>query len=336
MWSETNSEAKAVLKPDLGLRSWDDLTSDEKYLMWKYMEPFFFESKVKYDSSFGSRHVAAKDNEYYQFDKQFEDETSVRIVFSIVEMFHTYKAKCFTKGFVDDNSVFTACEDFYEIFQKEKGHVVLELLSYYCKAVFDERDGKYPYTKQSNQTKGEFEEQKRTWEMSEFVKFQKALNEVLVDFGLNVYLTVRGFVPKQDDKIMDDIYEPVLKCLAGEKWRKVNELLTDAFSSYRANTPQGYSTCVTHAVSTIQAFLQVVVHGKTGDGDLAKLIGTAQKNGLIPGDAFTRDIFKSIDSFLMRERKETGDPHPKTEYSNEKNAKLVLNLVMVFIQHCLV
>lgn len=35
----------------------------------------------------------------------------------------------------------------------------------------------------------------------------------------------------------------------------------------------------------------------------------------------------------MRERQEKGDPHPKLEYANEQNARLILNLSMVFIQH---
>jgi hypothetical protein len=38
----------------------------------------------------------------------------------------------------------------------------------------------------------------------------------------------------------------------------------------------------------------------------------------------------------MGERQETGDPHPKKEYATERNAKLVLNLAMIFLQHSMV
>ena len=41
-WSETKKEALDQLKPDLGMRSWNDLSSDEKYKIWKFLEYFFF------------------------------------------------------------------------------------------------------------------------------------------------------------------------------------------------------------------------------------------------------------------------------------------------------
>ena len=61
----------------------------------------------------------------------------------------------------------------------------------------------------------------------------------------------------------------------------------------------------------------------------------AQKKDLIPKDSFTTKILKDITSILMEERQRSGDPHPKKEYANEKIAKLTLNLIMIFIQHCL-
>ncbi|MDE3143295.1 MAG: hypothetical protein KGL19_04015, partial [Bacteroidota bacterium] len=119
------------------------------------------------------------------------------------------------------------------------------------------------------------------------------------------------------------------------KWERVNNLLSDAFIKYRENTPSGFSTCVTHSVAAVEAFLQIIVKGKTGEGDFAELISEGQRNKLIPSDMFTKEMFKTVISVLMRERKETGDAHVKQSYANEKNAKLVLNLVMVLIQHCL-
>ena len=37
----------------------------------------------------------------------------------------------------------------------------------------------------------------------------------------------------------------------------------------------------------------------------------------------------------MSERQLKGTPHPSKEYATEKNARLLLNLVMVFLQHCI-
>lgn len=47
------------------------------------------------------------------------------------------------------------------------------------------------------------------------------------------------------------------------------------------------------------------------------------------------DYKKIAITILARERQSTSNAHPKREYAIEKNARLVLNLVMIFIQHCI-
>jgi hypothetical protein len=149
-------------------------------------------------------------------------------------------------------------------------------------------------------------------------------------------LTPSGFVPRQEEKIAQDIYEPVLAILADQKWTKVSQHLSDAFADYQKNTPQGFSSCITKTVSAVQAYLQILVLGKTGKGSITELIKQAQTKNLIPQDLFTTIIFKNIESILMKARQEMGDAHPKNVYADDKNALLVLNLAMVFFQHCFV
>ncbi|TSC94010.1 MAG: Uncharacterized protein CEN87_679 [Parcubacteria group bacterium Licking1014_1] len=72
---------------------------------------------------------------------------------------------------------------------------------------------------------------------------------------LKAAMTRLGFIPRQDEKIMEKIYKPVLNFLSHTKWKKANEILSDAFVDYRKNTNEGYSDCVTHAVATVEAFL---------------------------------------------------------------------------------
>lgn len=115
----------------------------------------------------------------------------------------------------------------------------------------------------------------------------------------------------------------------------MNTYLAESFTEYRKNTPEAFGTCVTKVVTALQAFLQILVYDKTGKGDIAELIKDAQNKGLIPDDAFSRMMLKDINSILMQERQATGDPHPRQEFANEKNSRLVLNLVMIFIQHCI-
>jgi hypothetical protein len=67
----------------------------------------------------------------------------------------------------------------------------------------------------------------------------------------------------------------------------VNRDLGDAFKDYRLKTEQGYSSCVTHTISSLQAYLQILVNKKIGKGDISSLILEARKSGLIQNDKFT-------------------------------------------------
>jgi hypothetical protein len=166
--------------------------------------------------------------------------------------------------------------------------------------------------------------------------FAADFNDIFEQFSIDVILTRNAIIFRQDKKITEDIYIPVLSYLSGKKWRPVNRDLSDAFIKFQEKTPQGYSGCITHSISALQAFLQILVHDKTGKGDFNDLIPEAQKKDVIPSDAFSTKIFKDIQSILMQKRQQSGDPHPKKEYANERSAKLVLNLIMIFIQNCII
>jgi hypothetical protein len=335
VWSESNIEAKKTLKPDLGLRVWDNLTKDEKKLIWEYVRDDFFNINKLcngYDFDVYDKYLNSEGECFEVYGSNANDKRK-RIDFSIIQFYHLYKAKKYTKNFIQDFSHYSACLDFYTIFFEGEGDAVLELISHYLMALLKERDDEIFNQNFSDNIEMQNENEKLKWQYRDFDVFALELNDVFEQFGLNIYLTRNGFIPKQDDKIVKDIFEPVLKCLSHEKWTEVNKLFSDAFVEYRKNTPNSYSTCITHTVSAVQAFLQILVNGKTGIGDISKLIPKAQKENLIPSDMFTKKVFETIESVLMRERQERGDPHPKKEYANEKNAKLVLNLAMVFLQH---
>ena len=166
-------------------------------------------------------------------------------------------------------------------------------------------------------------------------KFRNCFNDISNQFALDIMMIEDQFVPKQEEKIVKEIYEPVLGYLSDSKWKGVNILLTDAFSEYRKNTPQGYSNSVTNTISAIQAFLQILNNGETGKGNISQLIVEAQKKGLIDNDSFTKKIFDNVESIFAKERQETSTAHPKKEYATEKNARTMLNLTMIFIQHCI-
>lgn len=325
LWSENNNEAKQSLKPDLGLRDWDTLSNDEKKRIWKYLQCYFFDPKTRYDY---------QSNPYFVYELDYKAEE--RVCFAVKQLSILYKQKNFAKFYLEKKTNYNAALDFYSIFITKECNAVVELMSLYCKAILLQREGKFfeaHFIEETNRT-DEHQTLRITWEFEEFDDFANELNEVFGDFGLNVYLTRNGFIPKQDDKIIYDIYEPVIKVLGNQDWKEVNNLLSDAFLEFRKNTSNGFSTCITHTVSAVQAYLQIIVNGKTGSGDIKDLVKLAQSKELIPSDTFSREIFKTIESILMRERQEKGDAHPKKEYATEKNARMVLNLAMVFLQHC--
>jgi len=331
LWSELNPKAKRELKPDFGFRNWDSLKEDEKYKIWKYLEFYFFDKDIK------TRGNPLGDREnYYRFygEDCWKRRKKKRICLSIMTLNDKYKAKSYARNFLENTTLNSACYDFYEIFMKQDEHVVMELLSLYSKALISERADETIHRKK-DEIEEEYQKRLQNWRWKDFDKFSENLNEIFTDFGINLYLTRQGFMPRQEEKIVKEIYEPVLSYLSHPRWKEVSKLLSDSFDEYRKNTSQAYSNCVTNTVSATQAFLQIVVNGKTGKGEISKLIPEAQKKNLIPNDFFTQKIFANIESIFARQRQETGIAHPKKEYATEKNARTILNLAMIFFQHCI-
>lgn len=299
LWSDNNAEARKVLRPDFGIRAWDELSPRDKDVMWQnFLKKHWFKNDAHTHTAVDALNENNKaralcNHTLGHGGPHYHEMRGVR---------HGIKNCCFDAAQID----------FQHIFHQEHQDVVYELFSYYAGALQNERIYK-----------------------ENFVNFKNMFNDISHQFGLNILMVKNSIVPKQEEKITKEVYEPVLNYLAEPKWGKINNELSDAFTDYLKNTPQGYSGCVTKTVSAIEAFLQILVEGKNGGKKLSKLISEAQKKNLIPNDVFSQTIFKNIDGIFARERKETGDAHPKSEYANEKNARLVLNLAMVFIQHCI-
>ena len=326
LWSELNPKAKKELKPDFGFRNWNSLSEDEKYKVWKYLKTHFFNNKIKKEYQ----------NEHYEFygDSWDKERKNKRIFLSIAFLNRKYKAKSYAKIFLEEVTINSACHDFYEIFMKQDEHVVMELLSLYCKVLISER-AESTMNKREDETEEDYQEKLQNYRWGYFDKFSEDLNGVFTDFGINLCLTRQGFIPRQEEKIINEIYEPVLNYLSHPKWKEVSMLLSDGFDEYRKNTPQGYSNCITNTISAVQAFLQSVVNGEIGKDNISKLITEGQKRNLIPNDFFTKRIFENIESIFARERQEKGIAHPKNEYATEKNTRTILNLAMIFFQHCI-
>lgn len=299
LWSDSNVSVKEILRPDLGIRNWNELEDEEKPIIFKNFSNrgWFKADGDMYEavSAFGGNNKARN------FCHHLLDHGGPHYL-GLRREYETYPQQCC----LDE-----AFNDFKEIFIKEEQGIVYELLSYLAKGINSKAD------------------------KNQIARFIRCFNDISDQFGLNVLLSADGLIPRQEQRITENIYKPVIKILADKKWVKVSEELGDAFSDYQKNTPSSYSSCITHAMSGLQGFLQITVYGKTGKGNFVNLIQQAITKSLIPNDSFSKQIFTNIQSVLMQERQDKGDPHPKKEYANEKSARLVLNLIMVFIQHCL-
>lgn len=333
-WSKINQDVVRALKPPSGSVSWDKLTALDKNKIWQYLYPdYFFDKTPRYNeqaSSFGQRV-----QEYvFQGDPQQQQIRRVRILWAVHQLNLTFKKESFGEHTLESVSWFNGCLDFHTIFMTKTDDAVLELLSLYCKGLLTiDRPTDYGYP---NETKSAFQKRLQQSRLQEFDAFAATLNEVFDQFGLDVYLTRQGFMPMQEKKIIEMVYTPVLSFFTGSQWKEVNDLIAFSFTEYEKKTSAGFSICITTTVAAIQAFLQLLMHGKTGKGEISKLIPEAQKLKKIPSDPFSVTIFNNIESIVARERQDKSVAHPPQSIAEEKNALLMLNLAMVFFQHCIV
>jgi hypothetical protein len=330
LWSQLNPKANSELKPDFGLREWADLNGDEKHSIWKHLECDFFDKDIKVKRDF----MGYKEGYYYYFSGFSDAEKGAkkkRVYRTIIRMNDMYKAKNYTPNYLESRSFNSACADFYNLFSEGSENAFFELISIYAEIIIAERRDEKLIRKEGG-TNAQYNKQLETWRWEDFDEFANRLNEILGHFCLNMQLTRLGFTPRQEGKIDEEIYKPALKKLSNKKWKDVNRDLADAFVDYRKDD---FSGSITHVLSAIQAFLQVSLYGKIGKGNISSLIKDAKKKKVIPDDDFSTLFFEKMESYMAQTRQDKGDPHPKKEYATEKNARLVLNLAMVFFEHCL-
>ena len=168
----------------------------------------------------------------------------------------------------------------------------------------------------------------------EFDRLANSLNQIFEQFSINILVTRGGFIPRQDDRIDREIYQPTLKVLSDPKWKSVSDDLADMFNDYQK---QSYPEVITKAHSAVQRFLQILVgnEGKNGKGELGSLFACARKEGVISENQFTREIVKVFHGFISSERANNSTAKPSLRPASSSDALLAMNVVMVFIQHCL-
>lgn len=329
LWSETNPSAKEVLSP-LNTVEWDKLSEQDKKRIWKYVQHHLFDPRR------GSANQHSFDNvicNYKFYGRYSSDRTHAlkNVTYSVDTLNDRHKRNSYASNYLNSKTFDNACNDFYKIFIGLPRDVVFELLTIFTSVMVD-RD-REQISKRQDENDADFNTRRESEMWSHFDKFAQELNEVFEQFGINYQLTRAGIIPADEPKVIEEIYKPTLKKLSAQKWAPVNRDLHDAFEAL--NKDKDGSGALTHALAALQGFLQVLVNGKTGKGDTSSLISLATKNKLIPDDDFSKKIIKEMNSFWAKERQDKGDPHPKNTYATKQQAKLVISLIMVFVDHAL-
>ncbi len=293
LWSDANRTAKERLSPQFKLRGWDDISYDDRRNILQHFEHYFYES----ESAGYSQYVLVVSN-------------VCRKAFNVLNSLH--KVEPIAKNYLHYKTHLSAENDLLFIFQEGTEDIFLEFISVFINIVLVE-----PWIVENR------------WRID---TFKDDLNDMFCQYNINVQISHDQIIPRQDDKITEDIYEPVLEILSNKKWKEVSLQLNKAFASFR---DQKYANAISETVIAIEAYLSIKLYGKIGNGTLGQLI-TEMKNKHIAKDStLSLSFIQLIKPLYARARKEMGNAHPSVNDSaSSDEALLMLNLAMIFIQHC--
>ncbi len=317
LYGENNPNIDAEIQPVLALRKWSELTDAEKQIA------------------------------FHEFENNGWFESYSPAVFEAIEYLnHIYLRLCPGKhlhaikpdrsdyrfGITNESERMQAARmDFEHIFLHEKNEtLVFRMLSKFADHYID----RYAYGR-ITEAKDEQERERLTHDaFGQFDNLSSCLNHIFEQFAVNQLVTRNGFVPRQDQKITDEIYTPTLLVLSGPKWRTVSSDLSEMFEDYRN---EDFPEVITKAHRSVQRFLQILVgeEGKNGIGEMGKLFKQAKDQGIIPTDRFTEPILNVIQAYLPSERATNSTAKPALKEATASDAMLMMNVIMILMQHIL-
>lgn len=308
VYGQDDPKVDEEIQPRLDLRKWSELEESEKKIAFREMENTGW--------AYNSSREILKAIEYINFF--FLRQCPGK---NLHERGQGYEGERMHAAFLD----------FRNIFLNEKSDVlVFRMLTKFAEGFI--RSHIY------NLAEKEEDDPKRRKYIDEafqlFDKLASSLNHIFEQFCIDAVLTRNGLVPRQDEKIATEIYVPTLKVLADPKWKSVSEDLAAMFTDYRE---ENYAEVITKAHRAIQRFLQILVgeEGKSGKGEVGKLFARAKEQGIISVNRFTEPIIQVFQGFISSERATNSTAKPTMKDAKPSDALLVMNVVMVFLQHCL-
>ncbi len=314
LFGEDDPDVQAVLRPDIGYRDWSDLSIEERTNAFKELI---------------HRNVFNLDD--------------YALIETIEFLNHNYLSLCPGKNLHntprnDDFGswnrkalVDSASKDFALILTEEKSsEMVMLMISKYAKF--------FIYEKELERARQEPDvDKKEILIESAYKRFDRVanhFNHIFEQLSIRWEITRKRFVPRQDKKITELIYQPTLKILSDPKWQSVNSDLSKMFDDFQNAK---YSETIAKAHSAVQRFLQVLIgeEGKNGKGNFGQLFSEAKKNGLISDNQFTGPVINAMQRYIPSERANNSTAKPAVKDATYSDALLMMNVVMVLIQHCL-
>jgi len=316
LYGKDDPRVEESIQPHLELRGWNQLdTTEKKNAFQEIVNSGWFDE-------YADEILEAIEHLNYHFLQQCPGRNLHRIKPEVGHLRMVDK---------DYNRLKAALVDFQEIFLGSKSEdMVYRMITKFSEAQID----KDHYNIAEEEKDEEKIKEHIEIAFQNFDRLANCFNHIFEQFSVNVILTRNGLVPRQDEKITEEIYIPTLKILADPKWKNVSNDLAEMFEDYQK---ENYSEVVTKAHRTVQRFLQILVgeEGKSGKGEVKKLFGEAKEKGIIPIDRFTEPIIRVFQSFISSERATKSTAKPTLKEANSSDALLIMNVIMVFLQHCL-
>jgi hypothetical protein len=169
----------------------------------------------------------------------------------------------------------------------------------------------------------------------DFDKLADCFNLIFEQFNVNVILTRDGLIPRQDPKIVKDLYLPILKILADPKWKSVSEDLASMFEAYLS---KNFAESITKAHVVMQRFLQILLgreEGKNAKGEMKDLFHSLKEKSHIPFTKLGESITKALSDFMSSQRALISTAKPSMQNADRSDALVTMNVLMVYLQHCL-
>ena len=317
LYGEADPKVELNIQPQLALRNWVDLSDEEKQIAFQQLK--------------NSGWVDSYSREILQtieyLNNAFLRQCPGRHLHAVQPQRDHYHG-----GYGNESErMKAAITDFQHIFLREKSDaMVFRMLSKFAESHIDHSDHR-----RANEAQDDVERKKLVDEaFNKFDRLANCLNHIFEQFAVNQLVTRNGFVPRQDDKITEKVYTPTLSILADPRWKSVSTDLALMFEDYRE---ENYAEAITKAHRAIQRFLQVLVgeEGKSGKGEVGKLLQKAKEDRIIPINRFTESLVSLIQGFITSERATNSTAKPSMKDATASDALLMMNVVMVFLQYCL-